>query len=395
MQKLLAFVENNLLLLAVLAAAFGLLVPSVGIALSGSIGPLLAALMLVISLTFDAHAVKLVLRKPDRQLWALGLVYGPMSLAGWLIGRVFFGSGHLAAGQTLVGTLPTDVSAPLLVLLAKGSVALAAVLNAVNTALSPFIVPFLFLLLTGIELQVPVGSVVLELILVVLVPTVVGVYLRTRFAAAVSRHDSAYPAIDILSAVAAGRRRAQRRCDSRLWLVRRGHRLCRPAAEPRRICGRLSRKGLCGGPRRGHHLPLHGQQKGVQHRCGVRGSVRLADRDRRPGCVLRCYPDDHLADRRQVAGVRHPGPRIGGLDLKKRYQRGLQQRPGQGHKCQTCCCQQHTNRGTRCPFPRAVGLHCYDCPASKEENYGQARNPAMHGLHPGDKPGSAAEGDCR
>lgn len=195
MQKLLAFVENNLLLLAVLTAAFGLFVPSVGIALSGSIGPLLAALMLVISLTFDAHAVKLVLRKPGRQLWALGLVYGPMSLAGWLIGRVFFGSGHLAAGQTLVGTLPTDVSAPLLVLLAKGNVALAAVLNAVNTALSPFIVPFLFLLLTGIELQVPVGSVVLELILVVLVPTVVGVYLRTRFATAVSRHDSTYPAI--------------------------------------------------------------------------------------------------------------------------------------------------------------------------------------------------------
>ena len=195
MQKLLTFVENNLLLLAVLAAGFGLFVPSVGIALSGSIGPLLAALMLVISLTFDAHAVKLVFRKPGRQLWALGLVYGPMSLAGWLVGRVFFGSGHLAAGQTLVGTLPTDVSAPLLVLLAKGNVALAAVLNAVNTALSPFIVPFLFLLLTGIELQVPVGSVVLELILVVLVPTVVGVYLRTRFAAAVSRRDSAYPAI--------------------------------------------------------------------------------------------------------------------------------------------------------------------------------------------------------
>ncbi|MEP2723218.1 bile acid:sodium symporter [Roseibium sp.] len=192
---MLALVENNLLLLAVLAAVFGLFVPSVGVALSGSIGPLLAALMLVISLTFDAHAVKLVLRKPDRQLWALGLVYGPMSLAGWLIGRVFFGSGHLAAGQTLVGTLPTDVSAPLLVLLAKGNVALAAVLNAVNTALSPFIVPFLFLLLTGIELQVPVGAVVLELILVVLVPTMVGVFLRTRFAAAVSRHDSAYPAI--------------------------------------------------------------------------------------------------------------------------------------------------------------------------------------------------------
>lgn len=195
MQKAFAFVENNLLLLAVATAALGLLVPSIGIVLEAGISPLLAALMLVISLTFDAHAVKLVFRKPSRQIWALGLVYGPMSLAGWLTGRLFFGTGNLAAGQTLVGTLPTDVSAPLLVLLARGNVALAAVLNAVNTALSPFIVPLLFLALTGIQLQVPVGAVVLELVLVVLVPTIVGVYLRTRYLKAVSRYDSVYPSL--------------------------------------------------------------------------------------------------------------------------------------------------------------------------------------------------------
>ena len=148
MRKILNFIENNLLLLAVLTTALGLLVPSVGIILETGISPLLALLMLV--------------RKPGRQLWALGLVYGPMSVAGWLTGRAFFGSGPLAAGQTLVGMLPTDVSAPLLVLLARGNVALAAVLNAVNTALSPFIIPFLFLWMTGIELNVPVLAVVTE-----------------------------------------------------------------------------------------------------------------------------------------------------------------------------------------------------------------------------------------
>ena len=195
MQKALAFVENNLLLLAVVTAALGLLVPSLGMVLESGISPLLALLMLVISLTFDAHAVKLVFRKPSRQLWALGLVYGPMSLAGWLTGRLFFGSGPLAAGQTLVGTLPTDVSAPLLVLLARGNVALAAVLNAVNTVLSPFIVPILFLLLTGIELQVPIGAIIMELVLIVVLPTVIGVYLRTRYPEAVGRHDGLYPSL--------------------------------------------------------------------------------------------------------------------------------------------------------------------------------------------------------
>jgi BASS family bile acid:Na+ symporter len=195
MRKLLRFVEHNLLLLAVATAALGLAVPGLGVVLHGAISPLLALLMLVISLTFDAHAVRIVLRRPDRQAWALFLVYGPMSLAGWATGRLFFGAGNLAAGQTLVGMLPTDVSAPLLVLLARGNVALAAVLNAVNTVFAPFIVPFLFLVLTGIGLEVPVAAVMLELVLIVVVPTALGVFLRTRYPGAVGRHDGVYPAL--------------------------------------------------------------------------------------------------------------------------------------------------------------------------------------------------------
>lgn len=194
MRKLGTLIESNLLILVVITTGVGLLVPHVGITLSAALAPLLALLMFLISLTFDAHAVRLVIAQPSRQLWATALVYGPMSLLGLLTGRLFFGAGSLATGQTLVGTLPTDVSAPLLVLLARGNVALAAVLNAVNTALSPFIVPLLFLLLTGIELRVPVAAVVLELVLVVLIPTAAGVWLRTRFPAALSRHDALYSA---------------------------------------------------------------------------------------------------------------------------------------------------------------------------------------------------------
>ena len=195
MRNLLNFIENNLLFLAIAIAALGLVWSTLGIFLEQYIGLLLAALMFVISLTFDAHAVKLVLRHPNRQLWALFLVYGPMSLAGWLTGRLFFGTGHLANGQTLLGTLPTDVSAPLLVLLARGNVALAAVLNAINTLLAPILVPFLFLLLTGVKLAVPIGSIIFELVLIVVVPTIAGVYLRTRFPKQIMRYDNHYASL--------------------------------------------------------------------------------------------------------------------------------------------------------------------------------------------------------
>lgn len=192
MNRLIYFVESHLVWFVILVAALGLIFPESGKFLQSSIGLLLALLMFIISLTFNAEDVRIVFRKPSRQFLALFLVYGPMSIAGLLTGRLFFGSGPLATGQTLLGTLPTDVSSPLLVLMARGNVALAAVFNAVNTGLSPFIVPFLFLWLTGIQLDVPLGSIILELVLVVLVPTIAGVTLRTKFPTFFSRHDEAY-----------------------------------------------------------------------------------------------------------------------------------------------------------------------------------------------------------
>lgn len=192
MSRVISFVEDHLLWFVIAAATLGLWRPETGLFFEPVIGPMLALLMFIISLTFDAHDVRVVMRKPSRQLLAVGLVYGPMSLAGWLTGRLFFGSGPLAAGQTLLGTLPTDVSSPLLVLMARGNVALAAVFNAVNTALSPFIVPFLFLWLTGIQLEAPLAAIILELVVIVLVPTVLGVTLRTTFTHFFARYDANY-----------------------------------------------------------------------------------------------------------------------------------------------------------------------------------------------------------
>lgn len=187
--------EENLLWFVLGATALGLVLPALGEALYPLVGPLLALLMFFVSLTFDASDIKRVLKRPSWQVLATFLVYGPMALAGALIGRLFFGSfaaSPLAVGQALVGALPTDVSAPLLVLLGRGNVALAAVLNAVNTALAPFVVPPLLLLLTGIRFEVPLAELMLELALIILVPLAAGVFLRSRFPRAVSGLDPLY-----------------------------------------------------------------------------------------------------------------------------------------------------------------------------------------------------------
>ena len=195
MSSFLNLIESRLVWLVIIVTGLGLAFPAAGQYFESATSLLLAMLMFIISLTFDMQSVRSALAKPSRQVWAVFLVYGSMSLAGLLTGRLFFGSNNLATGQTLLGTLPTDVSSPLLVLMARGNVALAAVLNAINTALSPFIVPLLFLWLTGIQLSVPLDAIILELTLIVLVPSIAGVSLRTFFPYAVARLDAHYAGI--------------------------------------------------------------------------------------------------------------------------------------------------------------------------------------------------------
>jgi BASS family bile acid:Na+ symporter len=87
----------------------------------------------------------------------------------------------LVIGQTIDGSLSADVSAPFLVYLGKGNVALASLMNGIVTGLSPFILPPLLLSLTGVEFQIPMQSIIIELTLVIIVPLFLGVLIRTQF----------------------------------------------------------------------------------------------------------------------------------------------------------------------------------------------------------------------
>jgi BASS family bile acid:Na+ symporter len=68
----------------------------------------------------DYTELKEAMKKPKILLVSVLLVFIPMSLIGLVIGKLLFNE-ELAVGQTIVGSLPTDVSAPLLVYLGKGN----------------------------------------------------------------------------------------------------------------------------------------------------------------------------------------------------------------------------------------------------------------------------------
>lgn len=139
-----------------------------------------------------------MLRRPQLILLATVLVYLPMSLIAVVLAQVTYGSGPLWLGIILLGTLPTDVSSPLLVWIGRGNVALATVCNAVNTALAPVLVPVLLLTYTSVELQVPTAALVGQLAATIVLPTLLGVAIRTR---APGRIGSVEPALSAVASV--------------------------------------------------------------------------------------------------------------------------------------------------------------------------------------------------
>lgn len=178
--------EHFFLPLLVLSVLLALIVPGPLARAHGAVLPLFGAMMLAVSLTFHIGDVQEAVRDPWGIALATALSLVPLSLLAQGLGPGLLRTAHGAApaalglGLVLYGALPTDISAALFAALSRGNTALAAIGNGIITGLSPFLLPVWFLTLTGLALKVPTASLILELVAVVLVPTVLGVALRTR-----------------------------------------------------------------------------------------------------------------------------------------------------------------------------------------------------------------------
>ncbi len=163
----------------VLVVGVGLVAPAPGRSMGGAVIPLFSLMMFAVSLTFHVDDVRRVAREPWPLVLATLAVFGPLPLLARALAPALFGPGAIALGFILLAALPTDISAPLFTAMGGGTTALTAVVNAIVTALSPVVLPLWFLALTGLRLEVPVAGLVVELVLVVIVPTVAGVAVRT------------------------------------------------------------------------------------------------------------------------------------------------------------------------------------------------------------------------
>ncbi len=178
MIKILNWISNHLLQLAIGISIFSLIFPQIGSALNWLVTPILAIMVFNVSMTIKAEDLRQIKNNPLIIIWSVFLQFVPMVLFSFLLSKSFFHTEDLKIGQLLLGSLPADISAPLMVYLIGGSTALATSMLVLSMLFTPFLLPNIIKLLGGISLKVPTSYLVIELILIILLPVILGIILN-------------------------------------------------------------------------------------------------------------------------------------------------------------------------------------------------------------------------
>ena len=144
---------------------------------------LLLVLMTGIGTTLSSAQFKAILAKPKGVLIGLASQFGWMPLIAFGLARALDLPTPMAIGLVLIGCTPGGTTSNLFTYYAKADVVLSVSMTVVSTAVAVVVMPLLLVLyaapLSSAEMQIPLGSIISTLVLV-LVPVAAGIFIRAK-----------------------------------------------------------------------------------------------------------------------------------------------------------------------------------------------------------------------
>ena len=176
--KALTWISDHLLYFVLVVGAFSLLFPQIGSTLDWIVTPILALMVLNVSMTIKVEDLKQLKKYPLMILWSAFLQFVPMSIFALLLSKVFMRGTDIGTGQLLLGSLPADISAPLMVYLVGGSTAIATAMLVVAMVLTPVILPNTLAWFGGVSFKIPTSYLIIELAGIIVIPVALGILLN-------------------------------------------------------------------------------------------------------------------------------------------------------------------------------------------------------------------------
>lgn len=166
-----------------------------------AITPLLGVVMFGMGITLSATDFLLVLKRPRVIILGTAMQYILMPLIAFILSYILNLPVEIMVGMVLLGTCPGGTASNVICYLAKGDVALSITLTSVSTLLAFVLTPALTWLYIGEAVPVEIGSMMLSIVKIVIVPVALGLIINTFFDKHIERFRHAFPALSVATIV--------------------------------------------------------------------------------------------------------------------------------------------------------------------------------------------------
>ncbi|MEK3888695.1 bile acid:sodium symporter family protein [Bacillus sp. FSL K6-3431] len=202
LERISQFAGNTFAVWVLLFAALAFFIPGGFTWISPYISILLGIIMFGMGMTLSLDDFKEVFKHPKKV--AIGVVaqFTIMPLIAFGLAIAFKLPPEVAAGVILVGCCPGGTSSNVMTFLAKGNIALSVAITSVTTLLAPFVTPALILLLASKWLPVSAGDMFISIVKIVLIPIILGLFIKMLFRKQVEQSVKALPLVSVVAIVA-------------------------------------------------------------------------------------------------------------------------------------------------------------------------------------------------
>ena len=139
----------------------------------------LGVIMFGMGLTIKLDDFRAIFSRPKEVVIGAVAQYTIMPVIAWLLCKVMNLPADLALGVILVGCCPGGTASNVITYIAGGDVALSVGMTIVSTLAAPLMTPFLVYVLAGAWVEVSFWAMVLSVVKVILIPVLLGVFLRS------------------------------------------------------------------------------------------------------------------------------------------------------------------------------------------------------------------------
>ncbi|MFJ7826715.1 bile acid:sodium symporter family protein [Psychrobacillus sp. NPDC096623] len=175
LEKLNVFLQKYIAILTPLSLVLGVLLENIGQNLLFLVSWLFAFMTFVGSLSMKFKDVKIFVKHPVLILFTIVFLHLLMPLWVYFLSTIIFDDHLLTVGFVLSVAVPTGVTSIIWINICKGNLPLGLSIILIDTLLSPFVMPLMLHIVSGEKIQLDVASLILNLILMIVLPTILGI----------------------------------------------------------------------------------------------------------------------------------------------------------------------------------------------------------------------------